>query len=230
MQGAALRPVTVTILAITGNRNRPYWYDATGPVHSPPLSPILRARIWRGILAGNTTGNRGAMIEHVPATAAIVHLPQWASPSEAAAAHGISERTLRLWAKQGRVQRQGGGRSVLYRLPSRGDAAPVAGMPLAAGDPVPAIAATRTVNSAAEWRDMLDAAIAARVNAERRAAVAEYRAELATVDPDEYAATLEELARVTAERDEAMAAAIRLDAAMRKRFQLIQRLAARVSS
>ena len=73
---------------------------------------------------------------------------------------------------------------------------------------------------------MPDAAIAERVSAERRAAVAEYRAELATVDPVEYAATLEELARVMVERDEARAAAMRLDSAMRKRFKPIQPLAA----
>jgi len=164
----------------------------------------------------------------------LVALPVWGTPTEAASAYGISARTLRLWAKQGKADRRGKGKQTQYRLPNGNPRGNDAGMPLAAMPPLPATVAAlplETATSAStELRALLTVEQTARIDAERRAAVAEYRVAIAEVDPAEVEALRADLATMTAERDEAREQGQRLAAAMTKRHGLIKRLTARLGA
>lgn len=160
------------------------------------------------------------------ASGKVVDLPRWAAPAEVAAAYGVSSRTLRLWASKGKVERRGSGRTTRYRMPSTSrKTETAAGMPDTARAQVPAVprqAETQVpASSPADVSAELAYLRAALVDAERRAAVAEYRAELAeSVDVDALRADLE---RVTAERDAAR------DRVRELRTGTIARLARRVT-
>ena len=167
----------------------------------------------------------------------LVALPIWGTPTEAASAYGISARTLRLRAKQGKVDRRGKGKQTQYRLPDGTPRGNDAGMPLAAMPPLPATIAAMPQGDAATLRALLAAEQTARIDAERRAAVAEYRVAIAEVDPAEVEAlraTVDELeanvATLTTERDQARDQAQALAGAMRKRHGLIKRLTARLAN
>ncbi len=172
----------------------------------------------------------------------LIQLPQWGTAADAAAAHGIAPRTLRLWAKQGKVKRRGSGRATRYQLPATDTAAAVsgndAGMPLAAVPPMPAtmppMPATMPpqkqpdTDTIAVLREELAASRAETVAAERRAAVAEYRAQLSETDPAEVEALRERVATLAQAVEEAEGQARDLAARLRKRFALIQRLTAEI--
>lgn len=169
------------------------------------------------------------------ASVRIVRLQRWASPAEAASALGISERQLRRKAAAGLVERRRvGGRSE-YQIPSgpvpdtmsgptsdpRPDVRPVmSGHETDASD-TPDAMSGRFGHALEAMRAELATVRAALVDAERRAAVAEYRADLAeSADVDTLRADLE---RVTAERDAAR------DRVRSLRTGTIARLARRVA-
>lgn len=164
---------------------------------------------------------------------------EWLPTREAASRLGIHRRTLQRRARAGHIESRQRDGVAEYRVPNPPEPRGVGALPRVATPP-PATPVATPSHSAAELatlRGLLDDAIAARVDAERRASVAEYRAAIAETDPAvveglraSIAEAHAELARMTAERDEAKAAVARLDAAMRKRYQLIRRLAARISS
>ncbi len=165
----------------------------------------------------------------------LIQLPQWGTAADAAAAHGIAPRTLRLWAKQGKVKRRGSGRATRYQLPATDTAAAVsgndAGMPLAAVPPMPATMPPQKqpdTDTIAVLREELAASRAETVAAERRAAVAEYRAQLSETDPAEVEALRERVATLAQAVEEAEGQARDLAARLRKRFALIQRLTAEI--
>ena len=81
-----------------------------------------------------------------------------------------------------------------------------------------------------EIRALLASEQTARIDAERRAAVAEYRVEIAEVDPSEVEELRNQVATLTTERDEAREHGQRLADAMTKRHGLIKRLTARLGA
>jgi len=163
----------------------------------------------------------------------VVQLPRWASGSEAAAILGISERQLRRRAAAGKVERRKTGGRAEYRV-----AGPAAPKSVRSVRPdVRPVMSGHEAGAIEELRALLAAEQAARIDAERRAAVAEYRAAIAETDPAEVEAlraTVDELeanvAELTTERDQARDQAQALADAMRKRHGLIKRLTARLAN
>jgi len=166
----------------------------------------------------------------------VVRLPRWIPADEAARVLDVSPRTLRRRAAAGAVKRKREAGRALYLVPvPEADARPDDGR-FSRPD------GHRTSGQAAAvelLRSQLEAANVARIDAERRAAVAEYRATIAEaaaeITPDRVellqaeaarAAMLDDrVAMLAASLDEARREAEALGAAMRKRYALIQRLA-----
>ena len=143
----------------------------------------------------------------------VVALSRWLSPSEAAEALGLSIRALQYRAKRGDIERRKEGRRTFYRVEGRTQ---LAVAPMRQSERTHATKDARNAKDAtatAELRALLAAEQTARIDAERRAAVAEYQLE-----------------NVTAERDLAREQGQRLAAAMRKRHGLIKRLTARLGA
>lgn len=180
------------------------------------------------------------MTDHDPN---LIQLPRWGTAKEAAAAYGIAARTLRHWATRGKVKRRGSGADTRYLLPppSRDESERGNGRGMPRGNAAASAASVPHREAAAVelLRSQLEAANGARIDAERRAAVAEYRATIAEaaaeITPDRVellqaeaarAAMLDDrVAMLAASLDEARREAEALGAAMRKRYALIQRLA-----
>lgn len=173
--------------------------------------------------------------------------PQWLTGAAAADALGVSLRTLQRMATRGEVERRSDGRRSLFRVSDalkRATNDTTRQTTRATNDTTRATTvASHSAAELATLRALLDDAIAARVDAERRASVAEYRAAIAETDPAVVeglrasVAEIEqqrdqaraEIAVVTAERDQARAEGQRLADAMRKRYALIQRLTRRLA-
>jgi hypothetical protein len=117
--------------------------------------------------------------------AKIVNLPQWLEPEAAAAALGISYRTLRDRAQRGEIARRRDGRCVLYRVAI---VAPDTGTPLA-------IANVKVAKVAKVAPDTGTAAelVTALVSAVDRAARAEARVESLTAEAERLRAQVREL-------------------------------------
>ena len=115
----------------------------------------------------------------------IVNLPQWLEPEAAAAALGISYRTLRDRAQRGEIARRRDGRCVLYRVAI---VAPATGMPLAT-------ASVKVAKVAKVAPDTGNAAelVSALVDAVDRAARAETRVEALTAENSRLQARIREL-------------------------------------
>ncbi len=115
----------------------------------------------------------------------IVSLPQWLEPAAAAAALGISGRTLRDRAQKGEIARRRDGRCVLYRVAI---VAPDSGMP-------PATASVRvaTVAPAAPDSGTGGELVAALVAAVDRAARAEAKVDALTAENGRLQARMREL-------------------------------------
>ncbi len=100
----------------------------------------------------------------------VTTLPVWLPPADAAIALGIAERTLRLRASRGELQRRRDGRQTLYRVEPQTTAAVDAGMPVAVANFTPAIGIDVAAIAA-----LAERAIRAEIEAER------LRGELATM-------------------------------------------------
>lgn len=149
----------------------------------------------------------------------------WLPTRDACARLGVTRRTLQRWAKAGRIDSRDDNGHTVYRV-TPDHASP-------ARDTGPVSQARRTTHATrdtapivAELRELLDASNRARIDAERRAATAEYRADLAETEPETVAELREQVERLTRERDEAREHAHRLADAMRKRHALIRRILA----
>ncbi len=150
----------------------------------------------------------------------VVALSRWLSPSEAAEALGLSIRALQYRAKRGDIERRKEGRRTFYRVEGRTQSAVA---PMRQSERTHATKDARNAKDAtatAELRALLAAEQTARIDAERRAAVAEYQLKNVTSD----------LETMTAERDLARAQGQRLADAMRKRHGLIKRLTAKLAT
>jgi hypothetical protein len=168
--------------------------------------------------------------------------PQWLTGTAAADTLGVSLRTLQRMATRGEVERRSAGRRSLFCVSDALKRATNDTTRHATRDTFDTTRDTAGASHSATeintLRGLLDDAIAARVDAERRASVAEYRVAIAETDPAVVeglrasVAELEqqrdharaELATVTDERDRAREHAHRLADAMRKRYALIRRL------
>ena len=154
----------------------------------------------------------------------VVALSRWLSPADAADALGISLRALQYRAGRGEIERRKQGRRTLYRVDGRTQPADAS---LRQSELTNATTDARNPKDALallELRDLLAAAQTAQVDAERRAAVAEYRAKVAETDPGEVQALRARIAELEAqsatlmdERNEARAGREALAEAMRKR-------------
>lgn len=162
----------------------------------------------------------------------------WLPTNEAAELLGVSRRTIQRRARSGKIEtRPGVNGSVEYRVPA-GVVTPAPPMTVTPSV-MPVVTPRDTPGAVEELRALLAAEQTARIDAERRAAVAEYRVEIAEVDPSEVeelraqVALLDELqnqvATLTTERDEAREQGQALADSMRKRHQLIKRLTAQLS-
>lgn len=167
--------------------------------------------------------------------------PRWLPGPDAAAALGVSLRTLQRKAAGGEVEREQRGRRSYFRV-----SAPVPTDDTRASDTRHERHARHerrdtdtTYDTTRATNDAMRATVLALTDrladAERRAAVAEYRAELAEADPDEVEALragLEErdatIVGLRAELADVRAQAEELAAAMVKRHGIIKRLAAKV--
>jgi len=151
----------------------------------------------------------------------VVRLPRWMPADEAARVLDVSPRTLRRRAASGALKRKHEDGRALYLVQTdEADTRPDTGR-------TPRPDGHRTSGQAGALgalRDELAALRAAAIDAERRAAVAEYRAQLAETDPAEVEALRARIGEITAERDEARAEASALGAAMVKRHGIIKRL------
>lgn len=115
----------------------------------------------------------------------IVNLPQWLDPEAAAAALGISGRTLRDRAHRGEIARRRSGRCVLYRIAI---VAPESGMPLAT-----ASVRVATVARVAPDTGTASGLVSALVDAVDRAARAETRVDALTAENGRLQARMREL-------------------------------------
>ena len=115
----------------------------------------------------------------------IVNLPQWLEPEAAAAALGISYRTLRDRAQRGEIARRRDGRCVLYRVAI---VAPDTGMPLAT-----ASVKVAKVAKVAPDTGTASELVSALVAAVDRAARAEARVEALTAEADRLRGQVREL-------------------------------------
>jgi len=100
----------------------------------------------------------------------ITTLPVWLPPADAARTLGIAERTLRLRASRGEIQRRRDGRQTLYRIDPQTTAAAHRGVPTAGAGPTLAGA-----GDVASIVALAERAIRAEIEAER------LRAELDTM-------------------------------------------------
>lgn len=156
----------------------------------------------------------------------------WLAGPEAANALGVSLRTLQRKAASGSVERTVRGRRSLYLV-----SAPVNDATDDTHDATP-IGDTDATDDNARHDATSDATpnptvieLAVRLaDAERRAAVAEYRVAIAETDPEVVAGLRSQVATLTAERDEAREQGQQLAAAMTKRHGLIKRLTARLAN
>jgi hypothetical protein len=112
----------------------------------------------------------------------IVSLPQWLEPAAAAAALGISGRTLRDRAQKGEIARRRDGRCVLYRVAI---VAPDSGMP-------PATASVRVATVAPDSGTASEL-VSALVAAVDRAARAEAKVDALTAENGRLQAQVREL-------------------------------------
>ena len=181
---------------------------------------------------------------HATQIVTLARAAQWLTGAAAADALGVSLRTLQRMATRGEVERRSDGRRALFRVSDalkRATNDTTRDTTRATNDTTRDTAvASHSAAELATLRGLLDDAIAARVDAERRAAVAEYRAAIAETDPavveglrasvaelaQERDQARAEIATVTAERNEARQHAMRLADAMRKRHALIRRILA----
>lgn len=152
---------------------------------------------------------------------------QWITGAVAADRLGVSLRTLQRMASRGEVERQRRGTRSYFRinetdLHDKRDTTDARQAPSTTRHATPR--ATSDEGALAALREELTALRVATIDAERRAAVAEYRAQLAETDPAEVEALRARIAETVAERDEARAEAVKLGAAMVKRHSIIQRL------
>jgi hypothetical protein len=92
----------------------------------------------------------------------ITTLPVWLPPADAARTLGIAERTLRLRASRGELQRRRDGRQTLYRIDPQTTAAAHRGVPTAAAGPTSAGA-----GDVASIVALAERAIRAEIEAER---------------------------------------------------------------
>jgi len=155
----------------------------------------------------------------------------WLPTNDAASALGISRRTIQRRAKSGSIKTRPGARgSVEYQVPTHD---------MTRDDTVPKSPPVTRHDTGAitEIRALLASEQTARIDAERRAAVAKYRAEIAETAPEvveglraELAGLRSQVATLTTERDEAREHGQRLADAMTKRHGLIKRLTARLGA
>jgi len=158
----------------------------------------------------------------------------WLPTNDAASALGISRRTIQRRAKSGSIKTRPGARgSVEYQVPTHDMTRGVTVSksprvtPRVTPDDIGIAAFERLVD---KLRADLNESHRARRDAERRTAVAEYRVEIAEVDPSEVEELRNQVATLTAERDEAREHGQRLADAMTKRHGLIKRLTARLGA
>jgi len=147
----------------------------------------------------------------------------WLPTRDACERLGVTRRTLQRWAKAGRIDSRDDNGHTVYRVtPDHASPARDTGTTSQTRRTTPA---TRdNVPLVTELREQLEASHRARIDAERRAAVAEYRAELAETDPEIVAEMHKQAERLERERDHAREQGQRLADAMRKRHALIKRL------
>ncbi len=155
---------------------------------------------------------------------------EWLTAREATARLNVSKRTIQRRAAAGEIERRtrADGRSE-YRITNdviEGLHPVTSPRGVTPDNATPRDVTPRVTDEGAlaALREELTALRVATIDAERRAAVAEYRAQLAETDPAEVEALRARIAETVAERDEARAEAVKLGAAMVKRHGIIQRL------
>jgi len=168
-------------------------------------------------------------------TAPVVRLAtaaRWLPGPAAAAALGVSLRTLQRNATRGTVERTTRGRRSLYLVSAPAtDATDDTTTRATIGDTDATDDNARHERHDRRQADPTVLELAMRLaDAERRAAVAEYRAAIAETDPAEVEALRATVATLTAERDQAREQGQALADAMRKRHGLIKRLTARLAN
>lgn len=151
---------------------------------------------------------------------------RWIPATDAARLLGIAERTLRLRAERGQIERRRSGRHTLYRVPTLPEIE-TAGLPAATGTGADAALDAIGSHVIAAFNRAIGAAIDRAVAAELRAARAE-----ALLSADTATAEFEQVrAELDAERrraDLAEATARDLGDALRKRAEVVRDLARRV--